>query len=53
MLAFSLWLCEATKAAERTLRQAKSLIEDHFHIDEALENGRKRLCFAAFRHVSH
>lgn len=30
-----LCLGEATKAAERTLRQAKSLIEDHFHIDEA------------------
>eukprot|EP00913_Durusdinium_trenchii_P004779 g4439.t1 len=28
-------MSEATKAAERTLRQAKSLIEDHFHIDEA------------------
>eukprot|EP00930_Biecheleria_cincta_P021924 TRINITY_DN16108_c0_g1_i2.p1 TRINITY_DN16108_c0_g1~~TRINITY_DN16108_c0_g1_i2.p1 ORF type:complete len:378 (+),score=61.18 TRINITY_DN16108_c0_g1_i2:82-1215(+) len=28
-------MTEAKHAAERTLRQAKSLIEDHFHIDEA------------------
>lgn len=28
-------MTEAKEAAERTLRQAKSLIEDHFYIDEA------------------